>query len=213
MNEVVNILTSKIVSIWIAPLIVGVIGGIILRNIHKKDKKLISEANNRYLNSVRQYIISKVKINSNVISDIRKNIIKELNIKDKYIYNEMELKNKIITDISENNYINEKDKSDLISFTYEIFKPFNNVIFEDEKENTKLIIIVYSILVGSTLLFIFIWSNYMSKLDKVFFIRFEDGVSLICALTGIIVSFTIILNHKSARKKLINLFFEEVDDK
>ena len=127
MNEVVNILTSKIVSIWIAPLIVGVIGGIILRNIHKKDKKLISEANNRYLNSVRQYIISKVKINSNVISDIRKNIIKELNIKDKYIYNEMELKNKIITDISENNYINEKDKSDLISFTYEIFKPFNTV--------------------------------------------------------------------------------------
>ena len=72
MNEVVNILTSKIVSIWIAPLIVGVIGGIILRNIHKKDKKLISEANNRYLNSVRQYIISKVKINSSVISDIRK---------------------------------------------------------------------------------------------------------------------------------------------
>ena len=132
-NVIKPILINEIVVNWIAPIITGIlviaIPAIVLKFFRlRKDTKKINNVNDRFINSVRPYIIEKIKISSNLIIDIRRAIIMDSNIKERFVLSEIDLRNKLIMDINESKYIDEVNKKELIDFTYEIFKDF-------EKEN------------------------------------------------------------------------------
>lgn len=134
------ILTNEIVVNWIAPIITGMlviaIPAIIVRFFRlKKDIKKINDVNGRFINSVRPYIIEKIKIPSALVTDIRNGIILDSDIKERFVISEMQLRNKLIMDITESKYIDEVNKKDLIDFTYDIFKDFNkkDVLVENKE--------------------------------------------------------------------------------
>ena len=123
-------LTNEIVVNWIAPIITGLIVVAIPTIIVKifrlrQDRKKVREANQRFLDSIRPYIIQEIEISASFITDIRDVVINESGLKDKYVYSEMQLRNKLIMDINESKYIDENNKDKLIKFTYDVFKHFS----------------------------------------------------------------------------------------
>ena len=94
-NEVLKpFLTNELVITWVSPVITGLIvvaipAGIIwlLKTLQiKKDEKKIEEANQRFINSIRPYIIKNIKILPKFITDTRTVVVKESGVKDKFIY-------------------------------------------------------------------------------------------------------------------------------
>lgn len=168
-NIVQPILTNEIIVNWIAPIITGLLVVAIpiflskfIRN--KNLLKNIQETNNKIIDTIRPFIIQRIEINSFFISDIRNAIIKESNIKSKFIASEIEIRNKILLDISETRFLKENEKQDLINFTYYIFKDFNKKQLnltkytEDIKSNTNLNItkVIYTIILISSLIIMLI---------------------------------------------------------
>ena len=91
------ILTNQIIVDWIAPIITGLIvlliPAIITRGIKNRNLlKNIKDINNKIINTIRPFIIQRIEINAHFISDLRKAIIKENGIKEKYIFNEIEIR-------------------------------------------------------------------------------------------------------------------------
>ena len=105
----------------------------------RKDIKKINNVNDRFINSIRPYIIEKIKISSNLITDIRRAIIMDSDIKERFVLSEIDLRNKLIMDINESKYIDEVNKKELIDFTYEIFKDFEkkNGLIDNKEINVK----------------------------------------------------------------------------
>ena len=218
MTLVKELLTNNIITAWIAPIITGVIASIIIIKIQNfRNNKLISEINKRYLNDIKEYIINYVKIKPTLISDIRKSIVLEYRIKEKYIYNELMLRNKLILDITENQYINKSNKIELINFTYDTFKSFEN---KDSTEydfsmgyslSEKIIITIsFLFLIFGGIVLIFA-NNGNSR----FMIFIENSnwiaVSKYISMVVIIINTIIILKRTSIKEKFINLFFDEVE--
>lgn len=143
------ILTNQIIVDWIAPIVTGLIvllAPVILTKFIKNNTLLknIKDVNNKIINTIRPFIIQRIEINSHFISDLRKAIIKENEIKEKYIFNEIQIRNKILLDISETRFLKENEKQDLINFTYKVFNDFDekqilsNTSSEDiEEQNIK----------------------------------------------------------------------------
>ena len=143
------ILTNQIIVDWIAPIVTGLILlliPVILTKFIKNNTLLknIKDVNNKIINTIRPFIIQRIEINSHFISDLRKAIIKENKIKEKYIFNEIQIRNKILLDISETRFLKENEKQDLINFTYKVFNDFDekqilsNTSSEDiEEQNIK----------------------------------------------------------------------------
>ena len=134
------ILTNQIIVDWIAPIITGLIvlliPAIVTRVIKNRNLlRNIKDINSKIINTIRPFIIQRIEISSHFISDLRKAIIKENGIKEKYVFNEIEIRNKILLDISETRFLKENEKQDLIDFTYEIFKNFNKKEIIRYKEN------------------------------------------------------------------------------
>lgn len=143
-NVIKPILINEIVVNWIAPIITGILVIVIPTAVLKffrfrKDIKKINNVNDRFINSIRPYIIEKIKISSNLITDIRKAIIMDSDIKERFVLSEIDLRNKLIMDINESKYIDEVNKKELIDFTYEIFKDFEkeNVLIDHKEINIK----------------------------------------------------------------------------
>lgn len=143
------ILTNQIIVDWIAPIVTGLIvllAPVVLTKFIKNNTLLknIKDVNNKIINTIRPFIIQRIEINSHFISDLRKAIIKENEIKEKYIFNEIQIRNKILLDISETRFLKENEKQDLINFTYKVFNDFDekqilsNTSSEDiEEQNIK----------------------------------------------------------------------------
>lgn len=227
-------LTNEIIVNWLAPIITGLIvlalPTIIIKIFQiKKDEKKISNANQRYLDSIRLYIIQKIKVDRNYIHNIRQVIIKESNIKEKYIYTEVEVRNKLILDITEDNYINEFDKKELIDFAYEVFKGFNenkDTNIEKVKNKKSQIFSVNKYIVLLVLSLIICTINQV--ISKSYNIELDENLTFsLSTITALVSIFAILLTfydnllssrvstNSSLKKKLFNLFFEEVevDDK
>lgn len=143
-NVIKPILINEIVVNWIAPIITGIlviaIPAIVLKFFRfRKDTKKINNVNDRFINSIRPYIIEKIKISSNLIIDIRRAIIMDSNIKERFVLSEIDLRNKLIMDINESKYIDEVNKKELIDFTYEIFKDFEkeNELIDNKEISTR----------------------------------------------------------------------------
>lgn len=143
-NVIKPILMNEIVVNWIAPIITGllviVIPAAALKFFRfKKDIKKINAVNERFINSIRPYIIEKIRISSNIITDIRSAIIMDSDIKERFVISEIDLRNKLIIDINESKYIDEVNKKELIDFTYEIFKDFEkkNSFIDNKEINLK----------------------------------------------------------------------------
>lgn len=143
-NVIKPILINEIVVNWIAPIITGILVILIPATILKffrfrKDIKKINNVNDRFINSIRPYIIEKIKISSNLITDIRRAIIMDSDIKERFVLSEIDLRNKLIMDINESKYIDEVNKKELIDFTYEIFKDFEkrNGLIDNKEINVK----------------------------------------------------------------------------
>lgn len=136
---------NDIVINWIAPIVTGLIvvavPTIIVKVFRlKRDERTVKTANQRYLNLVMPFIIQKIKISSSYITDIRNVILQETNLKDKYLYSELDLRNKLIADISETKYIDEKNKIELINFTYEVFNSLenrSNILLDTENDSKR----------------------------------------------------------------------------
>lgn len=143
-NVIKPILINEIVVNWIAPIITGLLVILIpaaaLKFFRfKKDIKKINAVNERFINSIRPYIIEKIRISSNIITDIRSAIIMDSDIKERFVISEIDLRNKLIIDINESKYIDEVNKKELIDFTYEIFKDFEkkNSLIDNKEINVK----------------------------------------------------------------------------
>lgn len=143
-NVIKPILINEIVVNWIAPIITGILVILIPATVLKffrfrKDIKKINNVNDRFINSIRPYIIEKIKISSNLITDIRRAIIMDSDIKERFVLSEIDLRNKLIMDINESKYIDEVNKKELIDFTYEIFKDFEkrNGLIDNKEINVK----------------------------------------------------------------------------
>lgn len=79
-ESIINIfksfLSNQFVINWVAPIITGLIVVAIPTAIIRifrirKDEKKVQDANERYVNLIRPYIIQKIKIDSRLITDIR----------------------------------------------------------------------------------------------------------------------------------------------
>ena len=230
-NIIKNFLTNQIVINWIAPIITGlivvVIPAISIRFFQiKKDKRKVDDANQRYLNSIRPYIIQKINIDKKFISDIRQVIIKESYIKEKYIYTELELRNKLILDITEDNYINEINKKELSDFTYEVFKGFvtekkyENEVEKDSKHTLLVLDKTVVVLIVSLIICTIIQIKSGEKTDLNKNVTF--GISYILAFLSMCLFFLSVIidlltsrisSELSLREKFKKLFFEEIEVK
>lgn len=135
-----SFLTNEIVINWIAPIITalvtaGIPVGLAKLVQSKRDERKINDANQRFINAIRPYIIQEISILPKFISDIRNIVVQEAGVKDKFVYSELNLRNKLIIDITESKYIDEKNKEKLIKFTYGIFEFFDNDKTKDEVSN------------------------------------------------------------------------------
>ncbi len=124
-------MTNEIVTNWIAPIITPLIATLISIGIakliqRKKDERKINDANQRFVNAIRPYIIQEISIMPEFICDIRNVVVQESGVKDKFVYSELDLRNRLIMDINESKYIDENNKEKLIKFAYNIFKTFDN---------------------------------------------------------------------------------------
>ena len=230
-NIIKNFLTNQIIVNWVAPIITGlivvVIPTILIRLFQmKKDKRKVDDANQRYLNSIRPYIIQKITIDRKFISDIRRVVIKESCIKEKYIYTEVELRNKLILDITEDSYISEIDKKELIDFTYEVFTGFNMKEINEAEiyKNRKKTVVLFdrSTIVLIVSLFICTIIQITSGEDANLNENMTFALSYIVAFFSLIIALVSYFNisFKSRvssdlnfKEKLFNLFFEEVEIK
>lgn len=192
-------LTNEIVINWIAPIITGLvvvgIPAIILKVLQiKKDEKKVNAANQRYVDSIRPYIIQKIEITPELITDLRKVVVRESNLKDKYVYSELELRNKLIMDITENKYIDEVSKHELITFTYKSFKAFEkqNIVVEESKTKIlKKLNIDYTIIVFIISIVIMI---IVSIVDKEGTKTFENPAALLSTITCLFSMLALFIN-------------------
>lgn len=230
-NIIKNFLTNQIIVNWVAPIITGlivvVIPTILIRLFQmKKDKRKVDDANQRYLNSIRPYIIQKITIDRKFISDIRRVVIKESCIKEKYIYTEVELRNKLILDITEDSYISEIDKKELIDFTYEVFIGFNMKeineaeIYKNRKKTVVLfdrntIVLIVSLFICTI---IQITSGEDANLNENMTFALSYIVAFFSLIIALVSYFNISFKSRVSsdlnfKEKLFNLFFEEVEIK
>lgn len=230
-NIIKNFLTNQIIVNWVAPIITGlivvVIPTILIRLFQmKKDKRKVDDANQRYLNSIRPYIIQKITIDRKFISDIRRVVIKESCIKEKYIYTEVELRNKLILDITEDSYISEIDKKELIDFTYEVFTGFNMKeineaeIYKNRKKTVVLfdrntIVLIVSLFICTI---IQITSGEDANLNENMTFALSYIVAFFSLIIALVSYFNISFKSRVSsdlnfKEKLFNLFFEEVEIK
>lgn len=205
-------LTNQIVVNWIAPIITGLIVIAIPTGLAKiirirSDRKKVNDANNRYLDSVRPYIIQKIDISPKLISDLRSVVVDESDLKNKYVYTEIQLRNKLIMDITESKYIDEINKNELIEFTYKIFKEFENnsasLVVEDDKPAKKFklknnyLIFIISLLI----------LTIVSLLDKEGTKSLENPAAL---FSTIICMFSVLISLSSM---ILNFFRSEVSQR
>ena len=222
MRELMDLLTNSFVSTWIAPVITGILASLaagIITVQRKKDNKRIKDANEKYIQNVRQFIVQNIEISLFTIQDLRKAIVKEFNIKEKYILTEENLRNKIIYDISESKYINEKDKKDLIDYTYKTFKNVELLTQERiiEKENSKRVGLVVSfIILISSIVFTGAMIGELYRPDtSERFIIISDTSAVIISLISIVIGFLSlrrILKSTSVNEKILDIFFEPEDE-
>lgn len=224
-NIIKEFLTNQIIVNWVAPIITGLIllaiPSMVIKFVQtRKDEKRINEANQRFVNSVRLYIVQKIQVTKEFISDIRSVIIKESGIKEKFIYSEIELRNKLIMDITEDSYINELNKKELIDFTYEIFAQFEiknkEVVATNDKKDIKINYLDRSIV-------LLLISTIICAVIQFFEKDLENNFAFIISLlTSILSLYSIFLTSyrkflksevvsKTLYNKIINIFFEEVD--
>ena len=184
----IELLKNEIVVNWIAPIITGLIV-VIIPTIFikvlklKKDEKIINQANQRFLDSILPFVIQMIDIQTSFISDVRSVIVEESRLKDKYVYSELELRNKLIVDITESEYIDEKRKKELIDFTYSLFGNIKSINKESKEEinndKKKKPIFFSSIFFMSMILFLI--SQLMIVLITVFDksgVKMEDNILL-----------------------------------
>lgn len=205
-NIIKPILTNEIVVNWIAPIITGILVVVIPATVLKffrlrKDIKKINDVNDRFISSIRPYIIEKIRISSNFITDIRSAIIIDSDIKERFVISEIDLRNKLIMDINESKYIDEVNKKKLIDFTYEIFKDFErkNSLIDNKEINIKgRKINILNNLVKNPITLIFI-SQLMIVLTLFFDksgVKSEDNPAFILPLfLGIFSIFSFLLDY------------------
>lgn len=213
-----ELLKNDIVINWIAPIVTGLIVVVIPTVIvkifrFKKDEKMVKEANQRYLDAIMPFIIQKIKISSSYITDIRNVIISESGLKEKFVFSELSLRNKLIMDISESKYVDENNKKELIDFTYEIFKSFddrNNLQIIGENETTKSKIKVFSSLISNPFILL-LFSQLLMSIVVIFDkrnIKPEENILILLPFfLGFLSVFGIIL------KMISNIFDSNVSRK
>ena len=199
-----NILKNEIIISWVAPIITGVVVALIIRlfKVHR-DEKTVFQSNQRYIDAIMPFIIQKTEIKSEYISDTRKVIVDESGLKNKYVYTELALRNKLIVDICESNFIDEKRKKELIDFTYECFKSFEKIENKESKDDseskktngTKLlrpIVLLFASLIVSQMfliLILYLYKGDVNPEDNILLaLPLFQGIISLCAIVFILIT-------------------------
>lgn len=205
MDLFMNFLENQTVQAWIAPIIVAIIialGGYAI-NVFRKKKQAeknintYSAAEDKLLESLLPFFIQEIKLDKNLIVDVRKAIIREYGLdKDKFITIE-ETKNILILNILKTSFIKEEDKKRLVDGTYKTFDTFkvDNMEEREERENyvnikekeiqrykSRLVSVVISM---STICLILLISVRTTEISNK--IELPEKSSMFMVLTGAII--------------------------
>lgn len=142
MALIIEFLSDPIISIIILPIITGVIASSIVNtwsNI-KISKKIIKNseiANNRLIGAIRPYFIQQIDIRHEIIEDVRNKLKRKYDVNEKLIYGNLEIRESLVAEISETQFLDEKNKIEIIEFIYRQFDKFRKEK-NDEKERAYL---------------------------------------------------------------------------
>jgi hypothetical protein len=117
---------------WIAPIITTPIAGFIVyivNIIRKRSKsisviKTINVANKRLMDSIRPFFIQGIKLEKDILLNIRNAIAREYGIEIKSMFSINQIKENIILDVSETRFLKDQDKIKLIDFIESVFKEY-----------------------------------------------------------------------------------------
>lgn len=205
------ILTNQIVVDWIAPIITGLIvvaiPAILAKFFRNKSfQKSINLVNSKIIDTIRPFIIQRIEITPDFISGVRVAIIKENSIKEKYIYTEIEIRNKILLDISETRFLAEKEKQELIEFTNKIFGKFSKTLSKTKANDEELEEQKLKWIQKITYLICFVASlvtMLIAYIIKPVGENLEDNVVIILTLITAIVSMALLFSEQ--------FFYEPID--
>lgn len=115
MEYVKNFLMNNIIVVWVAPIITTIAATLIIRilSIRKRDKE-VKDANKKYADAIRPYIIQRINISEDIIHGIKNAISLEEEIAIKYLYTDQELRDVLIYDITTTRFLTEQIKKELI---------------------------------------------------------------------------------------------------
>lgn len=138
MENIISFLSNNIVIAWIAPVVTSIIATIVIKlfSIRKKNKE-IKNANQRYADAIRPYIIQGITINEEMIHGIRNAISVEMSIPEKYLYSDDVLRNILMYDITTTRFMTEEGKNLLIQKIIEMFEFKDNNKTSKENEATS----------------------------------------------------------------------------
>lgn len=152
MEYIKAFLTNNIVIAWIAPIVTAVIATVIIKafSVRKKNKE-IKEANQRYADLIRPYVIQKIKIDEVIIHGIRNAISVEMSVPEKYMYSDSLLMNMLIYDITTTRFLTEQGKNELIQNIVTMFMFKENATLSyggTERKNINKKGIILAVLIG-----------------------------------------------------------------
>lgn len=135
---------DTIVISWIAPIVTGLIVVVItsiigrILSIWWKNRAFIRKvngANEKYINNILPYMIQKINLSKEVLYSIKSAISMEYQVAMKYMYNNEQIRNQIILNISNTRFLTENNKIELIDNVMKVFNEIGSSI--EEKTVTK----------------------------------------------------------------------------
>lgn len=135
MEYIKHFLENNIVINWLAPVVTTVLATIILRilSIGKKRKK-INEANKKYIDAIRPYVIKKQKIGDDILNSLRSAVSIETGIAEKDLYSVEMLKDVLIYIVSTTQFMEEQEKIGTVEYIIENFSGVNTKQLNDAKK-------------------------------------------------------------------------------
>lgn len=139
MQYLLSFLTNNIVIAWIAPIITAIIatGLIKIISVRRKSKEFadkVKAGNSKIIDTIRPYIIQKVRLDLKIIHGIRRAVARNVNLPEKYLCSDYELMCDLIYDISTTRFVTEEDKRKLMD---DIVKVFEGTESNERQEVTK----------------------------------------------------------------------------
>ena len=188
MEYIMHFLENNIVINWLAPVVTTVLATIILRilSIGKKRKK-INEANKKYIDAIRPYVIKKHKIGGDILISLRSAVSIETGIAEKDLYSVEMLKDVLIYNISTTQFMEEQEKISTVEHIIENFSGINTEQLNDAKKRVLRKRRLSIVMISGIVFFLGSMGMYFANPE-----RAEDPNSIYAGLIIILFVFAIL---------------------